>query len=158
MWDAITPKQVQKWFNAQQEWRMGLWITLWRRNGHPQWWRRGLVMDWVQVGYQKCWVFPWGFLGGGGYITNWRVWVPFLQAVWIRYPPKILSIWVPEPITSCGGSRNRHHTKVAEFLDGQDLIDNFMDYYDSMESIGFLFSRLCNCIETEKSVFQCKIR
>ena len=65
---------------------------------------------------------------------------------------------VPEPITSCGGSRNRHHTKVAEFLDGQDLIDNFMDYYDSMESIGFLFSRLCNCIETEKSVFQCKIR
>ena len=66
--------------------------------------------------------------------------------------PNVLSGFeVPEPITSCGGSRNRHHTKVAEFLDGQDLIDNFMDYYDSMESIGFLFSRLCNCIETEKN-------
>ena len=63
MWRS---KQVQKWFNAQQEWRMGLWITLWRRNGHPQWWRRGLVMGRVQVGYHKCWVFLGRFFLGGG--------------------------------------------------------------------------------------------
>ena len=137
MWDAITPKQVQKWFNAQQEWRMGLWITLWRRNGHPQWWRRGLVMGRVQVGCHKCWVFLGRFFIWGGGVSHPNT-------------SLIDGFEVPKPITSCGGSRNRHHTKVAEFLDGQDLIDNFMDYYDSMESIGFLFSRLCNCIETEK--------
>ena len=95
--------------------------------------------------------FPLGFFRGVGDISLIEGFeYHFSRQFGSDFPPKILSIWVPEPITSCGGSRNRHHTKVAEFLDGQDLIDNFMDYYDSMESIGFLFSRLCNCIEIEK--------
>ena len=33
--------EVQKWLNVQLEWRMGLWITLWRSNDHPRRFCRG---------------------------------------------------------------------------------------------------------------------